>query len=64
MMATWAAGFWADDTGQDLVEYTLILAIFALMTMGLVGGQGPSVNRIWTSMTSHLNEGSTVAAGS
>jgi Flp pilus assembly pilin Flp len=63
MKAKWAGHFWSDDTGQDLVEYTLILAIFALMTVGLVGGHGPAINRVWTSMTSHLTEGSTVAAG-
>jgi Flp pilus assembly pilin Flp len=63
-MAKWVSQFWLEQTGQDLIEYTLVLAIFALMTLALIGGEAPSVNTIWTTMHSHLNEGSTVAAGS
>jgi Flp pilus assembly pilin Flp len=63
-MLKWASQFWFEESGQDLVEYTLIITIFALMTMALVGGATPSVNKIWTTMHSHINEGSAVAAGS
>ena len=63
-MAQWVSRFWFEESGQDLVEYTLIITIFALMTMALVGGATPSVNMIWTTMHSHINEGSSVAAGS
>ncbi len=62
-MAKWLSQFWIEQTGQDLIEYTLCLAIFALLTMALVGGQAPAINVIWTTMHSHLTEGSTVAAG-
>ena len=63
-MAQWVSQFWIEESGQDLVEYTLIITIFALMTLALVGGATPSINNIWTTMHSHINEGSSVAAGS
>lgn len=63
-MAKWVSQFWVDQTGQDLIEYTLVLAIFALMTLALVSGEAPSINVIWTTMNSHLAQGSTVASGS
>jgi len=63
-MTDWANNFWRDQSGQDLVEYTLIITIFALMTAALVTGEVPSLNIMWTAMHNHLTEGSSVAAGS
>jgi Flp pilus assembly pilin Flp len=62
-MARWVSRFWLEEDGQDLIEYSLILTIFALMTLALVGGEAPKVNAIWTAMQGHLNDGSTMAAG-
>jgi Flp pilus assembly pilin Flp len=62
-MASWAGRFWREENGQDLIEYTLIITIFALMTIALVGGEAPQVNVMWTAMQGHLNAGSSMAAG-
>jgi Flp pilus assembly pilin Flp len=43
-----------DEKGQDLVEYTLLLAFVVLGSGGLMLGQGTSVSRIWTSANTAL----------
>ncbi len=55
------AGFWRDEFGQDLVEYTLLLAFIALVSAAAILGMGASVNLIWSGVNSRLaaaNEGS------
>lgn len=46
--------FLSDDTGQDLVEYTLLIAFVALTTAGLFLGSGASVSQAWSSANSVL----------
>jgi Flp pilus assembly pilin Flp len=58
-----ALQFWRNQDGQDLIEYTLILAIFTLLTLALVSGEAPSVNGMWTAMGNHLATGSSFAKG-
>jgi Flp pilus assembly pilin Flp len=52
--------FWRGDQGQDLIEYTLLLAFVALASAALLLGAGGSVSSIWTASNSQL----TAAAGS
>jgi Flp pilus assembly pilin Flp len=40
--------FLQDETGQDLIEYTLLLAFVALGSAGLFVNAGKSVKGIWT----------------
>jgi Flp pilus assembly pilin Flp len=42
------------DSGQDLIEYTLLIAFVALTTVGLFLSGGGSVNQIWSSANSVL----------
>jgi Flp pilus assembly pilin Flp len=44
----------ADDRGQDLTEYTLLLAFVALASAALFIGSGASVNTIWSVANSRL----------
>ena len=46
--------FLADESGQDLIEYTLLLSYDALASAALFTGAGRSVKGIWTSSTSQL----------
>ena len=46
--------FYKEDDGQDLIEYSLLLAFVALALAGLVGGTGAGTNRVWSSMNSAL----------
>ncbi len=44
-----------DEQGQDLIEYTLLLAFVALASAALFIGAGGSVNTIWSVANSQLN---------
>ena len=46
--------FWMDEKGQDLIEYTLLLAFVALASGALFLGAGGSINGIWTSSNNQL----------
>jgi Flp pilus assembly pilin Flp len=46
--------FIRDDQGQDLIEYTLLLAFVALASAALFIGTGNSVSAIWGSASSNL----------
>jgi Flp pilus assembly pilin Flp len=56
-------GFWSDDNGQDLIEYTLLLAMVCLASAGLFISSGGSVSVIWGVTSSNLVAAGT-AAGS
>lgn len=55
--------FWRDDSGQDLIEYTLLLAMVCLASAGLFISSGTAVSGIWGTTTNNLSAAST-AAGS
>jgi Flp pilus assembly pilin Flp len=46
--------FWADEQGQDLIEYTLLLAFVALASAALFLGAGGSISGIWSTSNSQL----------
>ncbi len=43
-----------DEQGQDLIEYTLLLAFVALASAALFIGSGSSVSAIWGSASGTL----------
>ncbi|HEX4274337.1 MAG TPA: Flp family type IVb pilin [Bryobacteraceae bacterium] len=47
--------FWQDEEGQDLIEYTLLLAFVALASASLFVSAGSSVSAIWGSASSQLS---------
>jgi Flp pilus assembly pilin Flp len=51
--------FLNDESGQDLVEYTLILAFVALAAAALMTTMGTSINTIWTSADTQLSGAAT-----
>ena len=52
-MKFWTA-FRGDESGQDLIEYTLLLAFVALASAALFIGAGNSVKGIWSVSNSQL----------
>jgi len=44
-----------DEQGQDLIEYTLLLAFVALASAALFIGTGGSVSSIWGSASTSLS---------
>jgi Flp pilus assembly pilin Flp len=55
--------FWNDESGQDLVEYTLLMAFVAMASAALFIGGGESIKGIWVTTNSQLDAANT-AAGS
>jgi len=47
-------GFVRDDSGQDLLEYALLVALIALVAFGAVAAAGTQVNAIFTSIANQL----------
>jgi Flp pilus assembly pilin Flp len=43
-----------DEQGQDLIEYTLLMAFVALASAALFLGAGGSIKGIWTSTNTQL----------
>jgi len=53
---------WNDEQGQDLIEYTLLMAFVALASAALFMGAGGSISGIWTVSNSRLALASTSAS--
>jgi Flp pilus assembly pilin Flp len=53
---------WSDESGQDLIEYTLLLAFLALVAAGVFISSGTAVKSIWGSSSTMLTSASTSAS--
>ena len=51
-----------DEQGQDLIEYTLLMAFVALASAALFIGAGGSIKGIWTVTNSQLAAASSSAS--
>ena len=51
---TFLRNLWNDEQGQDLIEYTLLMAFVALASAALFLGAGKSVQGIWSASSSQL----------
>ena len=56
--------FWRDEQGQDLVEYTLLLAFVCLASAALFINAGGSLATIWTDTNAIANQAALCAAAS
>jgi len=53
-LTTAVKAFWSDEQGQDLLEYTLLMAFVALASAALFLGAGGSISGIWSTSNSQL----------
>ena len=56
------SNFLCDDSGQDLIEYTLLMAFVALASAALFLGAGGSVKGIWTTTNNQLSQANSMAS--
>jgi Flp pilus assembly pilin Flp len=54
--------FWSEDQGQDLIEYTLLLAFVCLVAAAIFIGAGKSTSGIWVIANGHLANASSAAS--
>ncbi len=53
-MRQWLWTFWCQDGGQDLIEYTLLLAFVVFITAGVVSIGGDSIRGITSKSNSQI----------
>jgi Flp pilus assembly pilin Flp len=51
---TFLIQLWNDEQGQDLIEYTLLMAFVALASAALFIGAGGSIKGIWMTSNNQL----------
>ena len=61
---TFLRNFWKEEEGQDLIEYTLLMAFVALASAALFLGAGNSIKGIWTNTAAQLSAANSFGNGS
>jgi len=51
-----------EETGQDMVEYSLLLAFIALAAVGLLSGMKTQIKGLWSTISSTLSSTNTDAS--
>lgn len=46
--------FWQEEDGQDLVEYSLLLAFIALAAIAVLTSVKTNINQLWTQVNTRL----------
>jgi Flp pilus assembly pilin Flp len=59
---TYLRNFWNDEQGQDLIEYTLLMAFVALASAALFLGAGGSIKGIWVTTNNQLSQANTMVS--
>jgi Flp pilus assembly pilin Flp len=61
-MKTLVKNFIREESGQDLIEYTLLLAFIALASASLFLSAGSSVSGIWQTGSTQLSNAAVTAS--
>ncbi|MFB3826742.1 MAG: Flp family type IVb pilin [Bryobacteraceae bacterium] len=56
---TFVRNFWKEEEGQDLIEYSLLMAFVALASAALFINAGGSINKIWSTANKTLENAAT-----
>jgi Flp pilus assembly pilin Flp len=62
-MRQWLWTLWCQDDGQDVIEYTLLLAAILFLTIGLVAFGGQSIKGIVNRSNSQLSAANDLVPG-
>ncbi len=62
--ATLLWNFWKESEGQDLIEYTLLMAFIALAATALFLGAGKNVKGVWANANTQLGTANSNFGGS
>ena len=52
---TFLRNLWNEEQGQDLIEYTLLMAFIALASAAIFVNAGSSIKSIWTAANGQLS---------
>ena len=62
MMTSALKAFWQEEDGQDLVEYSLLLAFIALAAVSILNGIGGQITGVFSHMSSALSTANTASS--
>lgn len=62
MITMAAKAFWQEEDGQDLVEYSLLLAFIALAAVALLTSVKNNVQTLWQDISNALSDAVTSAS--
>jgi len=54
--------FWQEEDGQDLVEYSLLLAFIALAAVALLSSVKGQITTLWSDISNALTSATTAAS--
>jgi Flp pilus assembly pilin Flp len=54
--------FWRDESGQDLIEYSLLITFIAIACLALIGSGRSATNAIWGTANTSLVAANTAAS--
>ena len=60
-MAQYLQRFFREEDGQDLIEYSLLIAFIAIACAALLGAGRPAINGIWQSSNVQLTKANSVS---
>lgn len=61
-MKKFIKNFLVEESGQDLIEYTLLMAFIALASAAVFVNAGGSINSIWATGSTQLTSAASAAA--
>jgi Flp pilus assembly pilin Flp len=61
-MRTLLHRLWQDESGQDLIEYTLLMAFVALASASIFISTGGSISNIWGTASTQLTNAATASS--
>jgi Flp pilus assembly pilin Flp len=61
-MRSFMQKFWQDESGQDLIEYTLLMAFVALASASIFISAGNSISTVWGSTSTQLASAAVAAS--
>ena len=56
--------FWKQEAGQDLIEYTLLIAFVALASSALFLGANKSIKGVWSNSSTQIDAANSNLGGS
>ena len=61
-MKTLVRKFWREEEGQDLIEYSLLIAFLAIASAGALQAMHGSISGIWSTSNTTLASAKTAAS--
>jgi len=62
MMTSFLQTFWQEEDGQDLVEYSLLLAFIALAAVAILNSASSSIKTLWQNISNALSSAASAAS--